>query len=70
MAININTRDADEKKILNAGDSVYIAPNLVHATFNITSEEIEFLAILAPGDGWKAGTIDEFMNLPYSNYRK
>lgn len=59
----------NEKHILKAGDSVYIDLNVVHATFNAGDEELEFLAILAPADGWEAGTIDEYMNLPYSKYR-
>ena len=60
----------DEKQILSAGDSVYIDPNIVHGTFNIGDEDLESLAILAPSDGWEAGTIDEYENLPYSEYRK
>lgn len=59
-----------EKRILEAGDSVYIAPGVVHATFNAGDEELEFLAILAPFSGWEAGTIDEYMNMPYAEYRK
>jgi quercetin dioxygenase-like cupin family protein len=60
----------NEKQILQAGDAVYIDPNVVHATFNIGEEELEFLAILAPSKGWEAGTIDEFENAPYKDYRK
>lgn len=59
----------NKKQILKAGDSVYIDPNVVHATFNIGEDELEFLAILAPSSGWKSGTIDEYMNPPYSTYR-
>ena len=58
-----------EMQILEGGDSVYIDPNVVHATFNAGNEDLEFLAILAPGAGWEAGTIDEYENLPYSTYR-
>ena len=58
-----------ERKVLTTGDAVYIDPNMVHATFNIGEGDLEFLAILAPGGGWKDGTIDEYMNLPYSKYR-
>ena len=60
----------DEKQILKAGDSVYIDPDVVHGTFNVGDEALEFLAILAPSSGWEAGTIDEHQNLPYSEYRK
>jgi len=60
----------EEKQILGPGDSVYIDPNIVHATFNVGEEDLEFLAILAPGKGWEAGTIDEYENMPYADYRK
>lgn len=60
----------DEKKILSAGDSIYIDPNIVHATFNVGEEPLEFLAILSPSDGWEAGTIDEYMNPPYVYFKK
>jgi len=60
----------NEKQILKAGDSVYIDPDVVHGTFNAGDDELEFLAILSPEAGWEAGTIDEYMNKPYSEYRK
>ena len=59
----------DEKRILEVGDSVYIAPNVIHATFNAGEDELEFLAVLSPANGWEAGTIDESKRLPYSTYR-
>ena len=59
----------NEKQLLGPGDSVYIDPNVVHATFNAGLGELEFLAILSPGEGWKAGTVDEFENMPYASYR-
>ncbi len=58
-----------EKQILGPGDAVYIDPNVVHATFNSGDDELEFLAILAPASGWESGTIDEYENEPYVNYR-
>jgi len=58
-----------EKRILKANDSVYIEANVVHATFNAGQEDLEFLAILSPASGWEAGTIFEFENPPYSEYR-
>lgn len=59
-----------EKQLLKPGDSVYIDPNVVHATFNAGEDELEFLAMLTPSSGWEAGTIDEYENLPYSRYRQ
>ena len=59
----------DEKRLLVAGDSVYIDIDMVHATFNAGDGELEFLAILSPSEGWEAGTIDVSQELPYSGYR-
>ena len=61
---------ADEMQVLETGDSVHINANVVHGTFNIGDDDLEFLAMLGPKKGWEAGTIDESLNLPYSNYRK
>ncbi len=60
----------DEMQILEQGDSVYIDSDVVHAIFNDSDQDLEFLAILGPSSGWEAGTIDESQNLPYSEYRK
>lgn len=59
-----------EKRLLKAGESVYIPRNMVHGTFNTSAEAAEFLAILTPGDGFENGTVDEYMNPPYNSYRK
>lgn len=37
-----------EKKILTAGEAVYIPKKIVHATFNESDESLSFLAILSP----------------------
>ena len=60
----------DESEILTSGDSIYMDPDIVHATFNAGDEDLEFLAILSPEKGWEAGTIDEYMNAPYNTYKK
>ena len=54
----------DEKQMLREGDSVYIDADVVHAIFNASTEDLEFLAILGPSSGWDAGTIDESQNAP------
>ena len=59
----------NEMKILVAGDSVYIDPNVIHATINAGNDVLEFLAILGPSKGWDAGTIDMAQEVPYSTYR-
>tara|TARA_R110002049_G_scaffold47793_17_gene138063 strand:- start:2117 stop:2527 length:411 start_codon:yes stop_codon:yes gene_type:complete len=60
----------DKMEILSAGDSVYLDANIAHATFNAGDEDLEFLAILSPAEGWDVGTIDVSGDLPYSEYRK
>jgi quercetin dioxygenase-like cupin family protein len=37
-----------EKKILKAGEAVYIPKKMVHATFNENDKPLSFLAILSP----------------------
>ncbi|RTE53581.1 cupin domain-containing protein [Arenibacter aquaticus] len=58
-----------EMQLLEAGDSVYIGANVAHGTFNAGDEELEFLAILSPPNGWEAGTIDVSEKVPYCQYR-
>lgn len=38
-----------EKKVIGPGDSFYVAPGIVHATYNIGTDVLDFLAILSPG---------------------
>jgi quercetin dioxygenase-like cupin family protein len=52
----------DESKILVSGDSIYIDPDIVHATFNTGDEDLEFLAILEKRAGFTLGTKDVFIN--------
>lgn len=42
-----------EKKILKPGDAIFVAPGVVHASFNTGSVPATFLAVLSPcvGDG-------------------
>jgi len=37
-----------EKRILRAGDSVYLPAGIVHGTYNTANELLDFLAILSP----------------------
>lgn len=60
----------EELQMMEVGDSVYIAPDVIHATYNAGDEPLEFLAVLAPASGWGAGTIDESMNPRYTELRK
>lgn len=59
----------DEMQLLNAGESVYIDADTVHASFNSGKGDLELLAILSPQEGWHAGTVDVYQEPPYSEYR-
>lgn len=59
----------DDVQLLSAGESVFIPADVVHASFNAGKDDLELLAILSPQQGWEAGTVDVFQELPYSNYR-
>lgn len=37
-----------EKRILGPGDSVFMSPRVVHATFNVGAEDAKVVAILGP----------------------
>jgi quercetin dioxygenase-like cupin family protein len=37
-----------ERRLLRAGDSAFIAPDVVHASFNVSNREAKLLAILGP----------------------
>jgi quercetin dioxygenase-like cupin family protein len=37
-----------EKRIMRPGDSVYLPTGLIHATYNLGDDPLEFLAILSP----------------------
>lgn len=41
----------NKKQILNPGDSAFIPADMVHASFNISSQPAKLLAILAPCSG-------------------
>jgi quercetin dioxygenase-like cupin family protein len=42
-----------EKRILSAGDAVFVNRGVVHASFNVGSDDAKFLVVLSPpaGDG-------------------
>lgn len=60
-----------EKRILNAGDAIFIPKDTVHASFNIGSEEAHLLAILGPCIG-EAGyaLVDVSGNMPWQQLRQ
>jgi quercetin dioxygenase-like cupin family protein len=45
-----------EKRMLGAGDAIFIAPGIVHASFNTGSDDARVIVIFSPcvGDGFEA----------------
>ena len=37
-----------EKRIMKAGDSIYLPPGIIHGTYNTGTETLDFLAVLSP----------------------
>ena len=59
-----------EKRILKAGDSLFIPKGVVHASFNMTDKNIHLLAILGPcvGDGGYE-MVEVFEEAPWNSLR-
>jgi quercetin dioxygenase-like cupin family protein len=58
-----------EKRILEAGDAVFIAPGTVHATFNVSRSDARLVVIFSPcvGDGFAA--VDVSGDAPWRELR-
>ena len=58
-----------EKRILGVGDSAFMPPGVVHASFNVGTTEAKVIAIFGPcvGDGFEM--IDMAGEAPWSNLR-
>jgi quercetin dioxygenase-like cupin family protein len=60
-----------EKRILGPGDSVFIARDTVHASFNVGSADLEVVAILGPAVGAEGyELVDASAEAPWSTLRK
>ena len=60
-----------EKRILGPGDSVFVPPNTVHASFNAGDSEAHIIAIFGPSVGENGlEMIDMIGEAPWSELRK
>jgi quercetin dioxygenase-like cupin family protein len=59
----------EKKQLLEPGDAAFIAPNTVHASFNVGDREARILAIFGPsvGDGFE--TVDMAGEAPWNKLR-
>jgi quercetin dioxygenase-like cupin family protein len=71
MAGEIEQWLATEKRTLKPGDSVFIGPDLVHASFNTGKQTAKLLVVLSPcvGDGGYE-LVDVAAEAPWNSQRK
>jgi len=58
-----------EKRVMTAGDSLYLPPGIIHGTYNIGQGVLEFLAILAPARITGPMTVDDSQQEPWRSLR-
>ena len=59
-----------ESKHLVAGDALYVGPDVVHASFNVSNAPVKLLAIVGPAVGDVGYTaVDVFDQVPWKNLR-
>ena len=60
----------DKKQVLNAGDSVFIPADMVHASFNVSSQSAKLFVTLSPPKGEEGyQLIDVFDEAPWNTLR-
>jgi quercetin dioxygenase-like cupin family protein len=59
-----------EKRIMTAGDSIYLPTGIVHGTFNTGSEPLDFLAVLSPAKIKGPVTVEVADQEPWRSLRK
>jgi quercetin dioxygenase-like cupin family protein len=57
------------RKILKAGDSVYIPAGIVHGTYNAGNDVLDFLAVLSPAKSPGPVTISVDDQEPYKSWK-
>ena len=58
-----------EKRIMKAGDSIYLPAGMVHGTYNVGSETLDFLAVLSPAQSEGPVTIEVSEKAPWKALR-
>ncbi len=60
----------DKKQVLNAGDSVFIPADMVHASFNISDRPAKLLVTLSPSKGAEGyQLVDVYDQAPWNSLR-
>lgn len=58
-----------EKRIMKAGDAIYLPVGMVHGTYNTGSETLDFLAVLSPAKSPGPVTIEVSDQEPWKSLR-
>jgi quercetin dioxygenase-like cupin family protein len=58
-----------EKRIMKAGDSIYLPAGIVHGTYNVGAEMLDFLAVLSPAKSEVPVTIEVSDQEPWKSLR-
>lgn len=59
-----------DKKTMQPGDSLYLPPGIVHGTYNVGNEPLDFLAILSPSSSGEPVTIEVSDQEPWKSLRR
>jgi len=58
-----------EKRIMKAGDSIYLPAGIVHGTYNVGAELLDFLAVLSPAKSEPPVTVEVSDQEPWKSLR-
>jgi len=58
-----------DKQIIGPGDSVYLPPGIVHGTYNVSDQVLDFLAVISPADAPGPITIELNGEEPWKSLR-
>jgi quercetin dioxygenase-like cupin family protein len=58
-----------EKRIMKAGDAIYLPVGMVHGTYNIGEDTLDFLAVLSPARSEGPVTIEVSDQAPWKSLR-
>ena len=58
-----------EKRIMKAGDAIYLPVGLIHGTYNVGTEALDFLAVLSPAKTGDPVTIEVSEQEPWKSLR-
>jgi len=58
-----------EKRVMKAGDSIYLPVGMVHGTYNMGAETLDFLAVLSPAKSEGPVTVEVSEQEPWKSLK-